>query len=319
LPAQRRHEIARGALTLTGTAFDDVTAAMAGQWEWLISWLGEAPEKNALTKAQQWEFASRSMGYMALLRNLRNFDEAGMSDVVANEIIKKFVDPEEVKNSRQLPFRFYSAYREAPSLRWGHAMDRAMTMSLANIPKLKGRSVVLVDMSSSMGQAMSGKSKLTCMTAATIFGMALKLQNPDAVNLHGFAVTNAEVIGVTPGMSLLKSVEKMLGMSNQLGGGTYIERAVRETYKNHDRVFIFTDMQTFAENNYWGSYVDDVSAAVPAHVPVYSWDLAGYQNTGMPVGKGNRHEMGGLTDSTFTMIPQIEAGQDAKWPWMQTA
>ena len=58
------------------------------------------------------------MGYMALLRNLRNFDEAGVPDEVAERGRRAARGPGQVAASRQFPFRFLAAYRAAPSLRW---------------------------------------------------------------------------------------------------------------------------------------------------------------------------------------------------------
>lgn len=90
---------------------DRLTAA-GMTWEALAGWL-QGP-----MDARAWEAVIPSMGYMALLRNLRNFDEAGVGDDAAERIIARLTDPDEVARSRQLPFRFYSAYRNAPSLRW---------------------------------------------------------------------------------------------------------------------------------------------------------------------------------------------------------
>jgi hypothetical protein len=57
----------------------------------------------------------------------------------------------------------------------------------------------------------------------------------------------------------------------------------------------------------------EVSAAVPGHVPVYTWNLAGYARGHAPSGFGTRHAFGGLTDHAFRLIPVIEAGRDARW------
>jgi len=39
----------------------------------------------------------------------------------------------------------------------------------------------------------------------------------------------------------------------------------------------------------------------------------------MPAGHANRHELGGLTDATFALVPNIEAGLAARWPWNEGA
>jgi hypothetical protein len=109
------------------------------------------------------------------------------------------------------------------------------------------------------------------------------------------------------------------GHRDEVGHGTRIAEAVRATYRGHDRVMIFTDMQTFPDRSGWGGHAGDVSASVPARIPVYGFNLVGYRHSAMPAGHGNRHELGGLTEATFALIPDIEAGLAARWPWVEAA
>lgn len=46
-----------------------------------------------------------------------------------------------------------SPHEQAPSLRWGHALDKALQASLGNLPALPGRTLILVDTSASMTDA----------------------------------------------------------------------------------------------------------------------------------------------------------------------
>lgn len=78
-------------------------------------------------------------------------------------------------------------------------------------------------------------------------------------------------------------------------------------YAGHDRVVILTDEQ---------AHYGDPGDHVPRHVPVYTWNLAGYK-FGNVAGNANRHTFGGLGDAAFRMIPLIEAGKNAAWPWLQ--
>ena len=59
----------------------------------------------------------------------------------------------------------------------------------------------------------------------------------------------------------------------------------------------------------------DPVGAVPADVPVYTWNLAGYRFGHGPSGVGRRHTFGGLTDAGFAMIPLLEAGRSGGWPF----
>jgi TROVE domain len=352
---------------------------------------GEPTELHAparrLTSAEQWQLMIPQMGYMALIRNLRNFDKAGIPESVANKIAQRIADPAQVARSRQLPFRFYSAYINAPSLRWGYALEQALQACLPNVPELPGRTLILIDTSGSMESFLSerpdsrprrGKGRRggspdepppvrpKRVQAAALFGLALALKNPETVDVWGFADGQFRVTGIGPGQSLLRAVEAFSRCIGNAGHGTQIALAARMCYGAHDRVCIFTDMQTFAESPgfalRWGGWngpggvgdvssavparvpvyafnlagyeasampvgggwngpggVGDVSSAVPARVPVYAFNLAGYEASAMPVGGGNRHELGGLSDATFRMIPVIEAGRSARWPWEEEA
>ena len=293
--------------------------AAAGRWEWLLSWLGEAPDEGALSKADQWRLIVPQLGYMALIRNLRNLDQAGLSDEEAAKLAARIADPEQVRRSRQFPFRFLSAYLNAPSLRWGQALETALDAATANIPELPGRTLILIDTSASMGQPLSGRSAMTMVQAAALFGLATGIRNRDRADLVGFADGQFRVERSAYRLSVLKSVEAFTRRIGEVGHGTRIAEAVRATYRGHDRVMIFTDMQTFPDRRGWGQPVGDVSASVPARIPVYGFNLAGYRHSAMPAGFGNRHELGGLTDATFSLIPNIEAGLAARWPWEEAA
>jgi hypothetical protein len=272
-------------------------------WEDALSLAGSKVDKSKL-----WEAMIPSMGYMALLRNLRNFDEAGISTKVANQVVAKLQDPEEVAKSRQLPFRFFSAFSNVQSLRWGHALETALDLCMPNIPEFDGRTLVLIDSSGSMSSKMSGKSSLSCFTAAALFGAAVALRNAGRVDLHHFA-DYAAPIPVPRGGSVLRLTKDIVGRQSSVGWGTNIGPSIQATYSKHDRVFVFTDGQTF------GGYGRDVAASVPSNVPVYAFNLVGYSTSPMPTGGAARFSLGGLSDQTFKLIPLLETGASSGWPW----
>jgi hypothetical protein len=281
-------------------------------WEALAGWLQGPMDKAA------WEAVIPSMGYMALLRNLRNFDEAGVSDEVAEQVAKRLTDPEQVAKSRQLPMRFYSAFNAAPSLRWGHALEKALTASLANIPALGGRTLILVDTSSSMDVAFSKDGTLMRWDSAALFGIALgqRCSSADVVSFSSARYYMSDSPGaktkafpLTRGGSLLGDVRKWKDGGWFLGGGTDTAAALRAEFKGHDRIVIVTDEQA-------GADPVGVSQSIPATVPMYTWNLAGDRVGHAPSGGTQRHTFAGLTDQAFRMIPLLESGRDAKWPWM---
>jgi hypothetical protein len=185
---------------------------------------------------------------------------------------------------------------------------------------------------------VSKESKVRYTDAAALFGAALTVANPTGVDLVAFgseyqqrwdneyhagpwvkagSVTgefqwqSVRWSGVTERISVNKGAAILPVMSRlHCMGGTQLFEAVAEAYQpnRHRRVIILTDEQAF--NSQW-------TRSLPIHpsVPIYIWNFAGYQSAVMDVGKVNRHNMGGLTDSSFKMIPILEAGRNAKWPW----
>ncbi|MCL7370084.1 TROVE domain-containing protein [Streptomyces ardesiacus] len=295
LPVDRRRAV------VTAPDGAERLAAAGITWEMLAGWLQGPMDKAA------WEAVIPSMGTMALARNLRNFDEAGVSDEVAARVAARIGDPAEVARSRQFPFRYLAAYRHAPSLRWSYALERALGHSLANVPALGGRTLVLVDRSGSMFfSRLSDRSELTRADAAAVFGTAVALRAADA-DLVEFG-TSSRPVTYRKGESVLKVLERFGDL-----GGTDTTEAVRRHYKKHDRVLIVTDEQ------YAYSRHGDPTEQVPAHVPVYTWNLAGYRAGHGPSGRANRHTFGGLSDAAFRMVPLLEAGRDADWPWQERA
>jgi hypothetical protein len=300
----------------------DALKAAGMTWEDALSLAGSKVSKRDL-----WAALIPSMGYMALLRNLRNFDDADVPDSIAAAVGTRLADPEQVARSRQFPFRFLSAYRAVPSLRWAYPLEKALNASLGNVPALKGRTLVLVDRSLSMWDAkMSGRSEMVWADAAAIFGSAVA-RRAERADLVEFA-SRAAPVEFGASESVLKVVERFhVGndRNGPVGTGTDIPRAVREHLRpDHARVVIVTDEQSepgILPSNIYGHPASDAFAMpptriddlIPQSVPVYMWNIGGYKHGAIPSGAGQRHTFGGLTDHAFRMIPLLEAGRDANW------
>ncbi|WUH92581.1 TROVE domain-containing protein [Streptomyces sp. NBC_00433] len=305
-PVERRRALVRDA------AAGERLAAAGMTWEALAGWL-QGP-----MDAAAWEAVIPSMGIFALVRNLRNFDKAGVGDDVAEQVARRIGDPREVAGSRMLPFRFWAAYKHTDSLRWAHALEKALNLSLANVPALKGRSLILVDRSLSMfpGYSFStaNGSDIPLAEQAAVFGAALAVR-AEAPTLVEFGIRN-KVVRVPKGGSVLRLVEAF-GRHD----GTDIPSAVKAHFAGHDRVVVVTDEQTragwFPSNAaaHGGMPPTEIDALVPHDVPVYMWNMAGYVAGATPAGRGHRHTFGGLTDHAFRMIPLLEAGRGSDWPW----
>jgi hypothetical protein len=283
-------------------------------WENALSELKERLGERAV-----WDAMAPHLPYMAALRNLRNMDEAGISASQARKLADRLADPAEVARSRQLPYRFLSAYLEAPSDRWKQALEDAMNLSLPSVPELPGRTLVLVDTSASMDSlSYSAKSKVTPAMAAGLFGAVLAQRNPGRVDLFGFADGVFEH-RVRRGQGALSAAKELVARIGEVGHGTEMTASVRKTFKGHDRIFLISDMQCFADPAGIG-FSDGFRGSDPVPVPdgvkVYGVNLGGNAVTAVDSRVRNRFEFAGLTDAVFGQVLALEAGYDEKWPWL---
>lgn len=275
--------------------------------------------------AAAWEAVIPQMGYMALLRNLRNFEQAGISNEALNHVVDRLADPEQVARSRQFPYRFLSAYRASGSHVWSLALEKALQHATANVPELPGRTLVLTDTSASMQDTVSGKSVVRHVDVAALFSMVTALRNPGRTTLVGFA-DGAFEFQPPAGASVLRQVDTFDQLIGSVGHGTQMLGALEATYRGHDRVVIFSDLQCAPYLGVggpalygWGSrrYQPQRTLAevVPAGVPVYAVNTAGYAATPVDSSRPGFYEVGGFSDRLFTMIAMLDKGTSVDWPF----
>lgn len=223
--------------------------------------------------AETWKklIDSGKVGYMALLRNLRNIIQANPSNV--DKVLEIIRDPERVKKSRQLPFRFLSAYKSVSGIASSKvfdALEDAADASLQNLPKLPGKTVIAVDISGSMSDLVSARSDVHCYEIAALLGFMLAKKSTDTV-FYTFN-SNIEKVAVSSRVNILDAAQKL-----SCGGGTSIYLPFQKMINDHvnaDRVIILSDnecnggwyqkpVQTFANeyrkksgNDLWVHAVD---------------------------------------------------------------
>lgn len=181
-------------------------------------------------KRATWErlIRERKLGALALLRNLRNMESAG----VGREIILQGLS--EINTRDILPFRFLSALKYAP--KFADAIEKAMLSSIATSERLPGKTVLLIDKSGSMSDLISAKSELSRLDAAR--GLAILLREIcDDVVVFTFD-WEARVIPSFRGLALASAIPGP-------GGGTQVNAAkMAADAEGYDRVIIITDEQS---------------------------------------------------------------------------
>lgn len=216
----------------------DGTLATPDTWE--VSLSKGADKKGTFERL----IKEKRLGYMALLMNLRNCEEAGVDRKLVEEALVSGA-----KDSWALPFRFITAARHAPQLE--EALGKAMVTAAAALPKLKGHTLFVIDVSGSMSGSLSSKSEMSRTDAAC--GLAiLAREQAEEVTIYAtagndHAVTHAtDLVPPRRGFALadaIRAKEQALG-----GGGIFLKQCMEYIERNEsrakfDRVVVFTDEQ----------------------------------------------------------------------------
>lgn len=208
-------------------ALVDGTLPVPDTWEVALS--GGADKKETFERLLR----EKKLGYMALLQNLRNMSEAGVSmSLVSQALING------AKDSRALPFRFITACKHAPA--YASALDIAMQSALEDAEKLKGNTVVVVDVSGSMNQTLSAKAETSRMEAASALTILLR-ESTEVCRIFTFSNSLAEVPAFR-GLGLLGAI-----VQSQPHGGTHLRKALEKLAQitpDADRVVVVTDEQS---------------------------------------------------------------------------
>lgn len=192
----------------------------------------EVALSSGADKRETWVrlLSDRKLGYMALLANLRNMEEAGVEPSLVESALRLGA-----ARSKALPFRFVSAVKAAP--RYAQALSDAMTSAITE--KLDGDTIVVLDVSGSMDDKLSAKSTLSRMDAAGALGVLLREQAPSC-RIFTFSQALVEVPNYR-GLPLIQAVAQ-----SQQHGGTYLRQALdvlRGKTEAH-RLIVVTDEQT---------------------------------------------------------------------------
>ncbi len=211
----------------------------AATWKQLIDGTLPAPDtwevalSGGVDKHEAWTrlLTENKLGALALLRNLRNMQEAKVDPSVIRGALVA------CKPDRVLPFRFISAAKYAPA--YEPELEALMFKCLADRPKLVGKTVLLVDASGSMfGTKVSAKSELDRFDAAAALAV-LARELCETVEVVVFS-TNPRLVPARRGFALRDILYQAAER-----GGTNTETAKRAADQNgYDRLVILTDEQS---------------------------------------------------------------------------
>jgi len=311
----------------------DGTLKNENTWEAKISKAGQSGSKTEKAAARQDAWAEllleQKIGYLALVRNLVNIAN-DVDDAAFDVALSLLTDKKLILGSKVFPFQLYTAFSEIDdtprhSFWYYHSNSRlsrvndkrrvaklvdalgtAIEISLSNLPKLDGKTLVAIDTSGSMHSPLSENGSTTMVEIAALFGIALgKATDADVISFN----TSAEYLSVPKSRSTLDQVRDI----TQKGGGTNFESIFKTAKDTHyDRIFILSDMQAWMQSyDHPRSALDAYKSRSKANPFVYSFDLHGHGSMQVPENDGKVIALAGWSEKIFDILDVTEQDREA--------
>ena len=293
---------------------DGTVSSASKTWEASLS----ATKGDAKAKKDTWIqlLRANNLGYFAALRNVRNIVEQAPEAV--DELCVLLGNPQAIKASKVMPFRFVTAYnavQELPSSDEKRkvivAITTALERCLSNIPNLPGKTLLMLDTSGSMYKSWSYKNFNDEVSAKSPIGMAAifaaamyKRMNADLL------LYSNDVAKVSP--NPMDSIMTIAGQLCQAGqkGGTNLGRAfdaIKHHHLRYDRIIVLSDMQSWMSSVKNSFYKYKTSLGVDPYL--YSMDFKGYGTLEFP--ENNVVTLAGYSDKLFDLFEYTEQDKRA--------
>lgn len=290
--------------------------------------------QNGSTK-ENWEKSIDLMGHMALLRNIANFEKNGVSP---DKYIDKLI--ETAASGKQLPFRYFSAYKAAESAnvsgRVLDAIETCLEESIGRLPRFEGRVMSLCDNSGSAHGAFT--STAGTMTVAQIANLTAILTGKASDDGYiGIFGDKLEVKPVRKKDSVFTALKEANSIGKGIGAGTengvwlFFDQAIKN--KEHwDSIFVYSDMQAGHGGLYgttpsqyrdyiWeaslgrtsGRHIDVAKLVktyrkeVNPNVKVFLVQVAGYKDTLVPEFYDKTYILGGWGDGLLRFAKEMSS------------
>lgn len=286
------------------------TLKPANTWEVNISKAGqeaETEEEKQELKSEAWAklIQENKIGYLALLRNLRNIiDQA--DDKTFEAAVDLLVNKEKIKKSLIMPFQFQTAAHEIEKIRGVKAkevlvaLSKALDISVDNVPHFEGKTLIALDESGSM----EGKP----LDIGSLFSAVLyKALDADLICF----AESGKYVTLNPVDSTLTLAEKI---KKQISGGTNFNAIFDTAKEKYDRIIILSDMQAWMSRGYGGeslprSSFEAYKRRTGANPLIYSFDLQGYGTLQFP--EQNVFALAGFSEKVFDIMKLLETDKKA--------
>ena len=198
---------------------------------WEVALSGGADKKAAFERL----LTENKLGYLALLRNLRNMESAG----VRSELIREKLVIKDPGKTKVLPYRFIAASRYSPG--FSAELSEQMLAITSGMEKMRGKTIIVVDVSGSMDWQLSGKTEMKRMDAATGVAILLRELCADGASVWSFS-NDAVRVANHRGLPLAEAVVKSQGHAGTSLGHSL--ETIKASEPEAERIVVITDEQS---------------------------------------------------------------------------
>lgn len=226
-----------------------------------------------------------TIGYLALLRNLRNIVNT-TTDEVFNKALEMLTDEKRVRKSLVFPHQIDIAFEVLLSegtidsrrkVMLLTAINTAYELATPNLTELftHGRTAVVIDTSGSMtSPAKMGKSSINSRAVDKAALIGATLAKGIGADMYHFS-TYCEELRYNP-LDSVNTIKNMV-INRSYGGGTNFNSIFQKLQGQYDRIFVISDMQggdSILNGSEYQRYVKENGQPY-----IYSIDLCGYGTT----------------------------------------
>lgn len=281
-------------------------------WEAKLTKAGQVAEtetEKVTMKKDAWTdlLRNKKLGYFALLRNLRNIMD--QAPEVLDEALDQLTDPDSIKKSLVLPFRFHTAYQEmgcevnksrrtrlSALDKVSSALSTAAGIALNNVPLLPGKTLVALDVSGSM----EGKP----FDIGSMFAVALARRNHADLIIFS---DSAKYITLPGTEGVFESIDYI--RKNSAWSGTNFHAIFKTAKHKYDRIIILSDMQAWMGYRTPKEPFAEYRKRTGASPVIYSFDLAGLGSLQFP--EDRVYALAGWSEKIFDVMALLETDKKA--------
>lgn len=205
---------------------------------------------------EHWASIATQASWQMTRMNLNTFARHGVFDLprMPQLVATRLADRSEVRKAKAFPYQLLAAYQAAAKTLppvVAEALQDALEHATSNVPELKGKVYVLVDVSGSMSSPVTGvregaSSAVRCIDVAALVAACLLRKNPTA-EVIPFEQDVVKDFHLNPRDSVMTNAQKLAAIG---GGGTSCSaplRLLNQQKKRADLVIYVSDNESWVD------------------------------------------------------------------------